>query len=597
MGSRITGSPEQKPRTVTKNGGKIPKERMKAMENYKKILAVLLTLVMVLGMSITSTAANQNADGTTSIPTANDTKEVTVSGLQKGARVTAYQIIKGKYDENAGFTGYEWAKEFDDTHKGDIAVTQADGTDVVTGLTSTFIAGIAKNDKNQLADLTTVPAADASYVIADTNGNAILTLNAGTWLILVTAPETDATKTYNPMIASVYYRLNTDKNGTELDGSGVDGSKKWTLETTGAWAKTSDITVEKTAKNAAGSIAKDTAEVGSTVTFEIASTIPSYSDAYKEGPTYVVTDKITNGLKYNSENNPTVKVGSNEVQASADGKTNYTVTYYRVYDATTQTPITSEQTKDDAVAFTITFDSAYLKSLANSENRALTVTYTAKVTETAITGVANNHAEVKYSTSSSTSETSTVETDEKVYTFEFNGVVKKIDESDEALGGAEFTLYRKNEDGTIGESFGVATSSSYTANKGKLVFQGVDGATNGSIRYYLKETKAPDNYSINDTIYEIWVSDIDTTANPDSPTYTVKVKVKGTEDNTAAPFTSITYGQAYSGENSVTVKDTKLSTLPSTGGIGTTIFTIGGCAIMIAAAFLFFASRKKKEEK
>ena len=39
--------------------------------------------------------------------------------------------------------------------------------------------------------------------------------------------------------------------------------------------------------------------------------------------------------------------------------------------------------------------------------------------------------------------------------------------------------------------------------------------------------------------------------------------------------------------------NTKLSALPHTGGIGTTIFTIAGCAIMVAAAFFFFASRKK----
>ena len=42
--------------------------------------------------------------------------------------------------------------------------------------------------------------------------------------------------------------------------------------------------------------------------------------------------------------------------------------------------------------------------------------------------------------------------------------------------------------------------------------------------------------------------------------------------------------------------DTKLASLPGTGGIGTTIFTIGGCVIMIAAAGLFFATRKKAEK-
>ena len=41
------------------------------------------------------------------------------------------------------------------------------------------------------------------------------------------------------------------------------------------------------------------------------------------------------------------------------------------------------------------------------------------------------------------------------------------------------------------------------------------------------------------------------------------------------------------------MKDTKLSALPSTGGMGTTLFTIAGCVIMISAAGLFFATRKK----
>ena len=44
------------------------------------------------------------------------------------------------------------------------------------------------------------------------------------------------------------------------------------------------------------------------------------------------------------------------------------------------------------------------------------------------------------------------------------------------------------------------------------------------------------------------------------------------------------------------MKDTKLSSLPSTGGIGTTFFTLGGCAIMILAAGLYFALRRKTEK-
>ena len=46
----------------------------------------------------------------------------------------------------------------------------------------------------------------------------------------------------------------------------------------------------------------------------------------------------------------------------------------------------------------------------------------------------------------------------------------------------------------------------------------------------------------------------------------------------------------------VVVPITKLNALPSTGGIGTTIFSIGVCVIMIAAAYMFFASRRRDEQ-
>ena len=50
------------------------------------------------------------------------------------------------------------------------------------------------------------------------------------------------------------------------------------------------------------------------------------------------------------------------------------------------------------------------------------------------------------------------------------------------------------------------------------------------------------------------------------------------------------------GDSVGSIPNTKLASLPSTGGIGTTIFTIGGCAIMIVAAGLFFATRRKAEK-
>ena len=60
-----------------------------------------------------------------------------------------------------------------------------------------------------------------------------------------------------------------------------------------------------------------------------------------------------------------------------------------------------------------------------------------------------------------------------------------------------------------------------------------------------------------------------------------------------ASFTVNNNGQT-SNISGMDIQNTSISALPSTGGIGTTIFTIVGCGIMIAAAGLFFASRRKE---
>ena len=89
--------------------------------------------------------------------------------------------------------------------------------------------------------------------------------------------------------------------------------------------------------------------------------------------------------------------------------------------------------------------------------------------------------------------------------------------------------------------------------------------------YEFKETKAPEGYSINETNATVTWSDTDIT-----------------EDDISDENASAITGDA-------SMKDTKLASLPGTGGIGTTIFTIGGVVIMISAAGLYFATRKKEQ--
>ena len=97
-------------------------------------------------------------------------------------------------------------------------------------------------------------------------------------------------------------------------------------------------------------------------------------------------------------------------------------------------------------------------------------------------------------------------------------------------------------------------------DKGNNTYKGLDKG-----EYQFKEVTAPDGYSINET--------------NSSATLTI------TGDKATAEFTADT-----------DMRDTEVGALPETGGIGTTIFTVGGCAIMVAAAALFFMNKKKHEK-
>ena len=501
------------------------------MSKVKKLLAAGLATTMVMGMSTTAFAA------TGVKPTAADDLAVTVNNVEEGATITAYQIIDAKYDEN-GFTGYKWVAG----SKAGNDVTFTDGA--VDGLTDTYVTGLAANTDNLQPDASLQTGGDGR-------------LEAGTWMLLVTGSNLD--KVYNPMIVSVYYTESGSDN--DMATGTVDANSNWTLATDGAYAKSSDVPVEKTVND-------ENAEVGSTVTFTIQTTIPSYSAS--STAKFDVTDTISNGLTYVLPEGattiaPTVKIGTKDVPADK-----YTVTM------------------KGETSFIVSFNPEYVRTLAAAgTNRTITITYDATVTEAAITTKAQNDAKVEYDTGSSTDV-------EYTFTYEFDGIAKKLGEGADAdgLAGAEFTLYRawtpsKEGDTTkdaaeLSDVFGTTTTTK--AGGYKINFEGLDADET----YYLTETKAPNGYTINSTVYTITFKDIQKDTNGIVTSY--KVLVDGTE------IATVKYGQAV--ENpTLEINNTKISSLPSTGGIGTTIFTIAGCVIMIAAAGLFFASRKKSDNK
>ncbi len=279
----------------------------------------------------------------------------------------------------------------------------------------------------------------------------------------------------------------------------------------------------------------DVVFVGDVVNYTITTTVP-YIAENVENVVYGITDTIT-GAQY----------------VAVDGKVTLNVRVGEEEPVEMTADVTSEGNKQ---SFRLDLNS--IAADRQNANAALVITYQATVTGTVI----NNEAIP----------------DDGEHTFKpatdvlYTGslTMTKTGENDAPLAGAEFVIYTRRDNKVVyavvenGNVTGwteteADATSVVTEADGTVTVKGFDD----SETYYFKEVKAPEGYSINtDDAAATWATDGD-----------------GANAATRAGAASMT--------------DTKLSARPSTGGIGTTIFTVGGCAIMILAAGMFFVSRRR----
>lgn len=274
--------------------------------------------------------------------------------------------------------------------------------------------------------------------------------------------------------------------------------------------------------------------IGKDVTFELTGDLTG--TASQNLKSYVFTDTMSKGLTFKSVD--TVNL------VKADG--------------TTTKDIKSNVTVSDVEnnVFTVTLNNDLLTAADTYDYAKVVVTYTATLNAEAVIGSAGNpnSAHISY-TDSYNNSSSTEDTTVKVYTAKLN--VLKVDAANGTtpLDGAEFTLYTDETCETVADNGATVT----TANGGKASFTGLAAGT-----YYLKETKAPAGYTLNNEVF------------------TIVVSANGTIQNEA--------------EYTVTVKDSKV-VVPQTGGMGTMIFTIVGLSLIACAGVLFVVVRRKKASK
>ena len=465
------------------------------MKKMRKIFAVLLTLAMVLGMSMTSFAAKV---------TNQYTNKITVSNLAADVETTlkVYNIIYLDQDAtgNQHWVVVNWAKKYvsENAQTGEFKITNAKGLkDAADAQTS---ADYKATEPGTSHEFTGLPI--GAYVIR----------------------AFDAKGTYGLMVANTY-----NTNETYMANRAADVTAK--MENYNVVKEADDKFVSR----------------GQRVNFTVTTQMASKKDANNNDlTTFKVIDTST-GLKANSFVLESVKIAGQSVTVNAS-------------------KVTAVPAANGKVTYTVDLSDFITATEAGA---------TVEVKYNAI--VENDHT---YN-NSATVESNTVDyTPGIVNGFEGTVTLKKVDTKGTTLNGAEFQLLKVTQATEEGAEATKTAINVVKVNNGeyKVALDDEKGATttlvatNGTLKitglgdgnYEFKEIKAPTGYKVN----------------PQNKAFTMTADEEKEVTVDAGNFVN-----------------TKLSALPSTGGIGTTIFTIAGCVIMIAAAGLFFASRKKSDNK
>ena len=396
------------------------------------------------------------------------------------------------------------------------------------------------------AEFAEVVSNDNGKQTTDENGLASFTnLGLGYYLVKeVNAPE--------GYIASTpfFVAIPSSDNADDSTDTGNDSATKWSY-IVNARPKNQEVSIEK---EIIGEGSKTDAAIGDKIDYQITSVAPTYTDEYFsdepdwKNPTYIISDKMTSGLTYNDD--LVIYVGT------VDEDNILAESFYRVTDRT-----------DGSEGFVITFTQEFLKT-SGYKGATILVNYSATINENAVVGVDGNTNEVilDYNRTPDSDTTGIKgETIPKVYTYGL--VLHKTNKDNEKLHDAKFSLYKVETDAEGKETEKLIANELTTGTDGKFTFKGLDLGT-----YRLEETQAPEGYTLLTDKIEFTISDVDEDGN-------VETETDG--------FTQ------EGGYVTTTVINNKGFSLPSTGGMGTYLFTLGGIVIMAGAAFALIAMKKR----
>ncbi len=562
------------------------------MKKIRKLLSLVLAMVMVLAMAAPS-FAEESEEGSGTVETSGPVAEpdgktytITISGAMEDHTYTAYQVFSGDLsyeeidvegNENPDYvytlSNIEWGSD-------------VNGTDLLEDLQGTKFSVLDFSEAKDAADVAKELGeitekdhadvqmfakvvsqnlkADAGTASASGRGKVTISVDeAGYYMVKDTT--TDMTDQISSLILEVVKDVTIspkvatvpviDKEIVDEDGEETD---------------------------------KTDYQIGDSIYFELSAELPSGTtfndfDVYK----LEFVDTLSEGLSLNVDEsgNPVVTVLKGESEITLSDDDNIEINYYPV-DAEGAKVENPEGDSVYSHKLVITFANVKEDPIRATGGETIYIKYSAALNDNAVTGATgnSNKLEVNFSNDPNGSGTGTTTPEEvEVYTYEIqvikvDGNTKKDDGSYETkLKDAEFKLYRIVEDEgadgeqaeeeireyaivkfvDVGQTTAIITGWTTLKDNSSTLKSGADGKlkfiglTNDT--YHVEEVKAPTGYNL-----------------------------------VEAQEAEITNGNVV-----CTVENFAGAILPSTGGIGTSVFYAAGIILMAGAVFFVVARRKR----
>jgi len=482
-----------------------------------------------------------------------------------------------------------------DTHKTDNGINYFT-SDVLNNKLAAALAGNATNVKNALE--TAVKNGGVAMTETDATGHASADqMEQGLYLVVETRVPENVTSTCNPFFVSLPM--------TTIDGTA------WNYDVT-VYPKnqTGNPTLDKTVREAKNSTGKNngsltditdgyahtaTASVGDTVDYQIISTLPTITSKASALSEYTYVDTMSKGIKYN-KNNVTIEffkdAGCTDKIATWDENSGkFTVDYDDTANTMTirMTDTGLSEINEAATVYTNSVKRGY-------SDCTMRLTYAAALTADAKMGDTDNPNEVVLTWKrTNTTYFDTLKDCCHVYTYGID-VLKQFSDNGGNVRNVKFRLHNDTDDCYIiaEQKDGVYYAKGLTAKKsdattfipnaqGHIVVKGLEDDA-----YSLTEIATDKGYVLLKDAVKIVIKTAENgtceQCGAKLPTASATVNSKDitmTEGNAIVPLT---------------VVNNPGFDLPKTGGYGTWMFTIGGVALLGAAAFIVVKSRKRNEQ-